>query len=50
MYAFHENGRHTEDCSSLKDAIEEAVRNCELKDFVAQHDNQPKQSSRIEAK
>ncbi|KAH1046984.1 hypothetical protein J1N35_037768 [Gossypium stocksii] len=39
--AFHEDGEHKiDDCSSLKDVIKEAVKNGELKDFVAQGTDQ----------
>ncbi|KAH1082171.1 hypothetical protein J1N35_021932 [Gossypium stocksii] len=49
--AFHQDeGHKTEYCSSLKDAIEEADRNGELKDFVAQRTNQPGYNSKTEAK
>ncbi|KAH1128648.1 hypothetical protein J1N35_000026 [Gossypium stocksii] len=50
-YAFHnDEGHKIEDCSFLKDAIEEAVRNSKLKDFVAQDANQQGKNSGGETK
>ncbi|KAK5784973.1 hypothetical protein PVK06_039514 [Gossypium arboreum] len=46
-YSFYnDRGHKIEDCFSVKDAIEEAIRNYELKDFVAQEASPSGQSSR----
>ncbi|KAH1107752.1 hypothetical protein J1N35_011520, partial [Gossypium stocksii] len=44
--SFHNyKGQQTEDCFSLKNAIKEAVKNGELKDFMAQDTSSSSQSS-----
>ncbi|KAH1063361.1 hypothetical protein J1N35_028348 [Gossypium stocksii] len=47
-YTRIDRGHKTNNCSSLKNAIEEAIRNDELKDFMAQDATPPRQSDEEE--